>query len=130
MKLIKHLNSSTTAYYIGNLKYVKICGSIRLLNRAMISVRYLECILRRKKKKLVCDSAIIKAFAEIQHVHLDVDLLIAGDGPDCGALRELAESLAPGRVRMLGWVGSVEQRVHLYGSSPEFVGEWSSDLVI
>lgn len=62
-------------------------------------------------------SAVIKAFAKIQHAHPQVDLLIAGDGSDFGKLRALAESLAPGRVRMLGWVSTADDRARLYNAS-------------
>jgi glycosyltransferase involved in cell wall biosynthesis len=62
-------------------------------------------------------SAIIRTFAQIQHEHADVDLLIAGDGPDRQTLQELADSVASDRIRMLGWVGGVEQRVRLYNAA-------------
>ena len=43
-----------------------------------------------------------------------VELVIAGDGPQGGELRKLAEGRAPGRVRFLGWVGPATERAGLY----------------
>jgi glycosyltransferase involved in cell wall biosynthesis len=83
-------------------------------NAALPANRRYLLFLGRLDDRVKRVSAIIKAFAGIQHMHSDVDLLIAGDGPDYRALRELAQSLTPDRTRMLGWIASVEQRVHLY----------------
>ena len=59
-------------------------------------------------------SMLIRAFADISGGHRDTDLLIAGDGPDGPWLRALAEELAPGRIRCLGWVGDAEMLARLY----------------
>src|SRR5207248_2821540 len=47
--------------------------------------------------------AIIRSFAALAAEHPDADLVIAGDGPDGPGLRRLAEQVAPGRVRFVGW---------------------------
>jgi glycosyltransferase involved in cell wall biosynthesis len=60
-------------------------------------------------------SHLIRAFAAIADAQPDLDLLIAGDGPDREALQHLASvSASPGRVRLLGWIGSPEEKVALY----------------
>lgn len=62
-------------------------------------------------------SAIIRSFSQLQHQHRDVDLLLAGDGPDFQALQDLCGSLAPGRVRMLGWIKTAEDRAMFYNAA-------------
>ncbi len=48
---------------------------------------------------------LIRAFAQIQQRFTDVDLLIAGSGPEEKTLKRLANELSPGsRVRFLGFV--------------------------
>jgi glycosyltransferase involved in cell wall biosynthesis len=49
-------------------------------------------------------SAIIQSFAGLATRYSDVDLLIAGTGDDREKLKKLADEIAPGRVRFLGWV--------------------------
>jgi glycosyltransferase involved in cell wall biosynthesis len=49
-------------------------------------------------------SDLIRAFAAIAPVHSDAELAIAGAGNDEESLRRLADELAPGRVRFLGWI--------------------------
>jgi glycosyltransferase involved in cell wall biosynthesis len=60
-------------------------------------------------------SHLLRAFAALVEHHPDVDLLIAGTGPDLEALQQLAQAITPpGRVRLLGWVGSAQQKAALY----------------
>ncbi len=58
-------------------------------------------------------SALIRAFASVVQDHPDVDFLIAGTGPDEEKLRQLAQKLAPDRVRFLGWI-TLEQKPLFY----------------
>jgi len=62
-------------------------------------------------------SAIVRAFAEIAARHPDVDLVLAGSGPDGEAIAALADELAPGRVRRLGWVEGGEPLADLLGAA-------------
>lgn len=62
-------------------------------------------------------SSIISAFAGMQSQHPDVDLLIAGDGPDAESLRRLSESRCRERVQMLGWIGGDDARANLYNAA-------------
>jgi len=62
-------------------------------------------------------SALIRSFAGLAPVHPDVDLLVAGEGPDGQGLRRLAAELAPGRVRFLGWITGAETLAALYNSA-------------
>ena len=62
-------------------------------------------------------SALIRSFAGLAPVHPDVDLLVAGEGPDGQGLRRLAAELAPGRVRFLGWITGAEPLAALYNSA-------------
>jgi glycosyltransferase involved in cell wall biosynthesis len=59
-------------------------------------------------------SAIIRSFASIAGKHAAIDLLIAGDGRDNERLRKLADELAPGRIRFVGWVSETLGKVQLY----------------
>jgi len=61
-------------------------------------------------------SALIRLFAALAGRHPDVDLVIAGAGPDAAMLRALAESCAPGRVRFVGWVDA-ERLAPLYAAA-------------
>src|SRR2546425_370446 len=62
-------------------------------------------------------SALIRSLAGLAAVHPDVDLLVAGEGPDGQGLRRLAAELAPGRVRFLGWMTGAERLAALYNSA-------------
>jgi glycosyltransferase involved in cell wall biosynthesis len=62
-------------------------------------------------------SAIIRTFADLQAAHPDVDLLIAGDGPDGAKLRSQAARYAPDRVRFLGWVSGAQAQAPLYSAA-------------
>ena len=62
-------------------------------------------------------SALIRSLAGLAAVHPDVDLLVAGEGPDGQGLRRLAAELAPGRVRFLGWMTGAEPLAALYNSA-------------
>jgi glycosyltransferase involved in cell wall biosynthesis len=62
-------------------------------------------------------SAIIRAFAKVAPGYPEADIVIAGDGPDADALRNLAAELAPDRVHFEGWVSDVSQRSALYNAS-------------
>jgi glycosyltransferase involved in cell wall biosynthesis len=59
-------------------------------------------------------SVLIRTFALLAGEQPHIDLLIAGQGPDRDKLSRLAEELAPGRVRFLGWVSRAEAKARLY----------------
>jgi glycosyltransferase involved in cell wall biosynthesis len=59
-------------------------------------------------------SALIRIFAALAREQPDIDLLIAGKGPDEEKLRRLGEEQSPGRVRFLGWVSRDEAKARLY----------------
>ena len=59
-------------------------------------------------------SNIIESFGAALETHPDVDLLIAGTGPDEKGLKKLAEERAPNRVRFLGWVAGEREKAILY----------------
>jgi glycosyltransferase involved in cell wall biosynthesis len=59
-------------------------------------------------------SPLIRTFATLAGEHRNVDLLIAGKGPDEEKLRRLAGEQVPGRVRFLGWVSRTEVKALLY----------------
>jgi len=62
--------------------------------------------------------ALIGCFAELARTHPDVDLLVAGDGPDRAKLeRRAAAGPARGRIRFLGWVGDLATKAHLYNAA-------------
>jgi glycosyltransferase involved in cell wall biosynthesis len=61
--------------------------------------------------------ALIDAFARELPRADDVDLLVAGDGKDAPALRRLAASAAPGRVRFLGWASGTDALRALYNAA-------------
>ena len=62
-------------------------------------------------------SSIIRAFAQSARHYSDVDLLIAGSGPDEAMLKDLGERELPGRVRFLGWVAGDVEKANLYNSA-------------
>jgi glycosyltransferase involved in cell wall biosynthesis len=60
-------------------------------------------------------SALIGAFAALADRFDDVDVIIAGDGPDLARLQSAAEATAPpGRVRFVGWIGGTSDRMFWY----------------
>jgi glycosyltransferase involved in cell wall biosynthesis len=59
-------------------------------------------------------SNIIECFGAALETHPDVDLLIAGTGPDEESLRKVADGRAPNRVRFLGWVAGDREKAELY----------------
>jgi glycosyltransferase involved in cell wall biosynthesis len=59
-------------------------------------------------------SAILRSFVSIAAKYDAVDLVIAGDGQDNDKLRKLADELAPGRIRFVGWVSETLRKVMLY----------------
>jgi glycosyltransferase involved in cell wall biosynthesis len=63
-------------------------------------------------------SALLRAFAAVAPQHPEAELLIAGDGPDRGALVRFAAAFGlSGRVRFTGWVGDALARVRLYNAA-------------
>jgi glycosyltransferase involved in cell wall biosynthesis len=62
-------------------------------------------------------SALIRVFSSLLSHHPCVDLLIVGEGPDCGTLERLADEVAPGRVRFLGWIGDPASLANLYNAA-------------
>jgi glycosyltransferase involved in cell wall biosynthesis len=67
-------------------------------------------------------SHLIQAFSTIADEQPDLDLLIAGDGPDLQALQRLAlASAAPGRVKFMGWIGTAAEKVALYSLAESLV---------
>ena len=59
-------------------------------------------------------SSIIQTFSHFTEKHPDVDFLIVGDGEDGVSLRRMGETEAPGRVRFLDWISSIEIKVAVY----------------
>jgi glycosyltransferase involved in cell wall biosynthesis len=57
---------------------------------------------------------LIQSFAQLADAHPNLELLIAGDGPDRKRLEAMAAKQAPGRIHWLGWIGGVEERRNLY----------------
>jgi glycosyltransferase involved in cell wall biosynthesis len=66
-------------------------------------------------------SALIRIFAALAREQPDIDLLIAGKGPDEEKLRRLGEEQAPGRVRFLGWVSRDEAKARLYNVADSLI---------
>jgi phosphatidylinositol alpha-1,6-mannosyltransferase len=63
-------------------------------------------------------SALLRGFAALASEHADADLLVAGDGPDRGALLRLAAAWGiAGRVRFTGWVGDGLAKSQLYNAA-------------
>jgi glycosyltransferase involved in cell wall biosynthesis len=62
-------------------------------------------------------SAIIGAFSHIAKDYPNIDLLIAGSGPDEETLQNQALVQAPGRVRFWGWVAKDEEKAWLLNSA-------------
>jgi glycosyltransferase involved in cell wall biosynthesis len=63
-------------------------------------------------------SALIRCFGALAPHWPDVDLVIAGDGPDRAALSRLALDAAPAeRIRFTGWVEGVDARARLYNAA-------------
>jgi glycosyltransferase involved in cell wall biosynthesis len=62
-------------------------------------------------------SLLIGSFAAIVAEHPEAELLIAGSGSDEEELRNLAQSLAPGHVRFLGWISGSRERAELLSAS-------------
>lgn len=75
--------------------------------------RYL-LFMGRLDDKVKRVSALIRIFGRLAPRYSQVELLLAGDGPDMDQLQRLAEERAPGRVRFLGWVSGAEKKVQLY----------------
>ena len=61
-------------------------------------------------------SALIGAFAPLARAHGDVDLVIAGDGPDRTALERSAAAVGD-RVRFTGWIHGAEAKAQLYAGA-------------
>ena len=78
--------------------------------------RYL-LFIGRLVDKIKRVGTIIRVFANLAPEHDDVDLLIAGTGPDEAKLREIAAGTAPGRVRFLGWIEGTEAKCRLYNAA-------------
>jgi len=78
--------------------------------------RYL-LFMGRLDDKVKRVGAIMRSFAALAEEHHETTLLIAGAGPDKESLKALASTLAPGRIRMLGWVSDVDRRCALYAVS-------------
>ncbi len=62
-------------------------------------------------------SALIRVFSSLLSHHPSVDLLIVGTGPDCVVLERLADEMAPGRARFLGWIGDPAPLANLYNAA-------------
>jgi len=62
-------------------------------------------------------SAIVRAFAAVAADRSDVDLVIAGDGPDREPLRKFAAGAAPRRVLFPGWVADDLAKAALYNAA-------------
>jgi glycosyltransferase involved in cell wall biosynthesis len=62
-------------------------------------------------------SSLIGAFARVAQQYAEVDLLVAGSGPDEERLQRIAAETIPARVRFLGWVSEDEQKALLYNSA-------------
>src|SRR5207245_6053948 len=58
--------------------------------------------------------ALLRTFSELASTCPDVDLLIAGNGPDAERLQKQAVRLCPGRVSFLGWVSEPATKAQLY----------------
>jgi len=78
----------------------------------------------RLQDKVKRVSELIRSFAQLRHAHPDMDLLIAGDGPDRSCLESMARSIlgangpeSGGVVRFLGWVASDASKAALYNAS-------------
>lgn len=84
----------------------------RLLKPVLLSNRNLE-----RHYNVEC---ALRAFALIQHQVPDAQLIVAGDGSERQALRDLAASLAPGKVDFVGAVAP-ENMPALYDQAGIFV---------
>jgi len=62
-------------------------------------------------------SALIRAFTKASVTHADVDLVIAGDGPDKKVLQAQAQTAAPGRVHFVGWIADASRLSALYNAA-------------
>jgi len=60
---------------------------------------------------------LLEAWAEVQHLFLDVDLLVAGDGHEwAGLLAHIQGKALSGRVHLLGAVSSTQVAALMHGS--------------
>jgi glycosyltransferase involved in cell wall biosynthesis len=59
-------------------------------------------------------SALMRAFASLAVEHPNVDIVVAGDGPDAQKLQRMAVACLPGRVHFLGWIGEAKAKTMLY----------------
>ncbi|MDQ3957940.1 MAG: glycosyltransferase family 4 protein [Actinomycetota bacterium] len=66
-------------------------------------------------------SALVRAFASVAADHDDARLLVAGDGPDRGTLRDLAHELTGDKVVFLDWVEDSDALVALYNAADALV---------
>lgn len=62
-------------------------------------------------------SALLRIFATLTSTYNDLDFVIAGDGPHSARLREMANSIVPGRVRFTGLITSPADKVALYNAA-------------
>ena len=94
------------------LDFTEACRSAGLDpgRRYLLFVGRLDDIVKRI-------STLIRTFATLAPQHRDVDLLIAGDGPDAKGLRRLADQYVPDRVRFLGWISEAETKAHFYNAA-------------
>jgi phosphatidylinositol alpha-mannosyltransferase len=77
-------------------------------------ILYIGRLERRKGVKY-----LIKAFQQVQARHPDVELVIAGDGPDREKLEDMVGDLQLPNVRFLGYV-SIEQKHELLSTASVF----------
>ena len=66
-------------------------------------------------------SVLLKAFAVVASRYPDTDLAIIGEGPDGSALRDMAQSLLPGRVLWMGWRTGAAALAPLYSAAESLV---------
>ncbi len=62
-------------------------------------------------------SSLIREFSKLIDQYEDVDLLIAGTGPDEAALKQQAGNTPAGRIRFWGWINDEPEKCALYNSA-------------
>ena len=62
-------------------------------------------------------SSLLQVFSALCRQHSDVDLLIVGEGIDRAALQRIAAALGLDRVRFLGWISEIDEKVGLYNAA-------------
>ncbi len=62
-------------------------------------------------------SRLIRIFADLSTSHSDIDLVVAGNGPDRETLENLAAMISPERVHFTGWIAKATQKANLYAAA-------------